>query len=65
MKLFGNQEEKVKEKTYQYTWECDNCEEEIDLEIPFGRRVESYLDKESLRCESCGCLLHYPQSELV
>lgn len=59
MGFFGNsnkedvEEEEEEEDTYEYNHECENCKNDIDLEIPLGIKVSDYL-KDKV-CEVCGC----------
>lgn len=40
---------------YDFTVSCDNCEAELELEIPKGTRVKDFLKQK--KCTQCGCFL--------
>ncbi|MFI5405079.1 MAG: hypothetical protein ACHQ1D_01055 [Nitrososphaerales archaeon] len=42
-------------ETYDITIECSNCPDEIEYEVPFGKRWQTHLKDEI--CENCGCLI--------
>jgi rRNA maturation endonuclease Nob1 len=44
----------AKEKKYNTHIICRNCRKEIDLEIPFGKSVNEYLQENKI-CPDCGC----------
>jgi hypothetical protein len=40
-------------ETYDASYECDNCNNEGEYEIPFGTTLMDFLKDE--KCEFCGC----------
>lgn len=56
-KVHNSEETDEEVETYSYTVTCDNCEEEVELEIAKGTRVKDYLKNNEEICESCGCRL--------
>jgi hypothetical protein len=51
------EEEQEEEEPYDITIPCDNCEEDIDVSIPYGQRIKEYLSQNEVICEFCGCKL--------
>jgi len=44
------------EKTYVYNFECSNCQKNVQLQIPLGTPVSSFITEDSLSpCPRCGC----------
>lgn len=44
-------------ETYETTFNCSNCGEEMTIEIPMGKLVVDHLRKKSIICDNCGCRL--------
>jgi hypothetical protein len=42
-------------KGYPITVECSNCMKVQDLIIPKGITIEAFLERESAKCNYCGC----------
>lgn len=59
MGVFSNKEQKS--TTYTWTFECDNCCEESELEVPFGMKVEDF--GKITKCDNCGCIL-WPEGRI-
>ena len=49
------EEEDNEDKVYSYEYECDNCQNSCDHEIPKGTIVEDFL--KSMKCDECDCLI--------
>jgi DNA-directed RNA polymerase subunit RPC12/RpoP len=47
------EEDEDEEETYSMTYECSNCNAEIDYDIPRGTTVDDYVADKI--CEECGC----------
>jgi hypothetical protein len=42
-----------KDNTYTVTEFCFNCYEDFDFDIPFGTKIDDFLEDKI--CEKCGC----------
>jgi hypothetical protein len=42
-------------KGYPITTECSNCLVVQDLNVPKGLTIEAFLERESAKCNYCGC----------
>lgn len=57
-----SEEESEDENTYSYCYECDNCGDESEFDIPCGTRVEDYLKNKI--CETCECKILDKESSI-